>query len=74
MIYLHFPKANAQIENWCERLDNLIVSYQTEHLPEMEKPVIIEGTKSFTGAEAIDHFLQELEKEVNDWRTPRCGV
>ncbi len=74
MIYLQFSEENVQIQNWRERLDNLIVAYKTECRIELEEPVLREGKKQYSGEGAIEQFLQELEKEVADWRTPRCGV
>lgn len=74
MIYLRFPENNVLVENWRERLDQLIVSYKLECRPDLEAPVIFENERSFTGVAAIERFLKELEEDVKDWRTPRCGV
>jgi hypothetical protein len=74
MIHLQFPEATAKVENWRERLGNLIVAFKAEQQSDFEHPVITEGKKQYIGADAIEKFLKELEKDINDWRTPRCGV
>lgn len=74
MIYLRFPEQNKQIESWRERLDSFLIDYKVEETPSLDRPVILEGGKEYAGQEAIEQFLKELEDEINDWRTHRCGV
>jgi hypothetical protein len=74
MIYLRFPEKNKQIESWRERLDSFLIDYKFEETPSLDRPVILEGKQEYAGKKAIEQFLKELEDEINDWRTPRCGV
>ena len=74
MIYLRFPENNKKIESWRERLESFIIDYESEESPSLDQPMIVEGQEEYAGEEAIEKFLKELEDEINDWRTPRCGV
>ena len=74
MIHLVYPIATAQTRNWTERLEKLLVAYRSEEADGLLEPAIIEHGKRTGGTEAVERFIRQLEADVADWRTPRCGV
>ena len=74
MIYLQFPEANNQTQAWQERLDKLIVAFKSEENAGLSEPILKENNQLYHGVPAIESFLKNLEDEVADWRTHRCGV
>jgi len=74
MIKITFPKRDKNIEKWEEKLTELVVGFQLEKEKDASEITLKDGDTHLEGAIAIQQFIDDLEKEVNDWRTPRCGV
>ena len=74
MIRIAFPKENPMITNWREKLSTLVVAHEFVEDPALEVSTLQEKELTISGEEAIQKFILDLEKDVNDWRTPRCGV
>ena len=74
MIIIRYSEWDAQLgglERKAGRTGNRSsVLSQTNHY----YPIASGKGKIIQGEEAITAFLKQLEKDINDWRTPRCGV
>jgi len=74
MIEIHYSEMVAPVDKWKEKLDELIVQYSLKKSSQVKTPYIKEGKKNYKDIKSITQFLEDLEKDINDWRTPSCGV
>ncbi|MCB0548909.1 MAG: hypothetical protein KDD19_15120 [Phaeodactylibacter sp.] len=74
MIIIRYSEWDAQLEGWKEKLVELVTAHRFEPDESATIPSLQEKEKIIQGEEAITAFLKQLEKDINDWRTPRCGV
>lgn len=74
MIILKYPEGSKELMNWKSRLASMTVPHLlVEH--SNEKPSIQEGNKNeIFGAEAIDSFLDQYEKDLKAWNQDRCDM
>lgn len=74
MITISYPLYNTAVQQWKEKLEELVVAFQLIENKTIECPVLTDHEMVVRGEEDIYQFLQDLEKDVNDWRKPGCGV
>lgn len=74
MITIIYSEMNPIVSTWKEKLDELIVEYSLVQDHKIKTPYIQEGKKRYKDSQSIQQFLSVLESDINDWRTPRCGV
>jgi len=74
MIRITYSKSTPIIESWREKLSDLVVAFEMKEVEGLAVPHLVDKDLQLDGESSIQHFVDELEKEINDWRTPRCGV
>ena len=74
MIVIRYSAWRTNQEKWKEKLEDLIVGHRFEKDNSLSDPELHEQEKTICGEAAIEAFLIQLERDINDWRTPRCGV
>lgn len=74
MIFLKYPKKNELTETWEDKLKELAVGFKSEEDNTLKEALISEKGKDYSGDAAVSDFIIELEKFVNAWREPKCGV
>ncbi|MCB0555815.1 MAG: hypothetical protein KDD02_19870 [Phaeodactylibacter sp.] len=74
MIKVFYPHWNSEIQDWKEKLEELVVAHR--FVPDVNLPEArLEAWEEVVvGIAPIQEYLKKLEEEVNDWRAPRCGV
>jgi hypothetical protein len=74
MIVIKYSKRTKAVEKWEEKLTELVVGFKMEKVENIAEPILIENDTKFAGEAKIQAFVDELERIVGEWRTPRCGV
>ena len=74
MITIRYSQSGPDINAWKEKLESLVVAYRFHQQEGLDEPVLTENGRSVRGTEAIGAYLKKLEADIDDWRTPRCGV
>ncbi len=74
MIIIRYQEPPAELEAWEYLLRELVVAYRFERTTGLEEPVLQEEQYTVAGPAAIQAYLQQLKKDVEDWRAPGCGI
>ena len=74
MIKLTYPIATERTQAWTERLEKLLIDFTSEEAMGLLEPAIHDNGTRYGGSEAVEKFIAQLEADIADWRTPRCGV
>jgi acetaldehyde dehydrogenase (acetylating) len=75
MITIRYPEHTPQIDAWAEQLQEWVVAYRLEEQPGLSQPEVeSNGRQRHIGYAAIQSFFDALKADIDDWRTPRCGV
>ena len=72
MIQLKYKKHSYQIEYWQERLENLVIKHKVLEDTSIDDVVLIDGKDTFTGKDAVNNHIAELESYMQDWRACNC--
>ncbi len=72
MIILKYPEGSKELMDWKSRLASMTVPHLLiEH--SNEQPSIQENNKAeIVGAESIDLFLGQYERDLRSWNQDRC--
>ncbi|MCB9286401.1 MAG: hypothetical protein H6560_03715 [Lewinellaceae bacterium] len=75
MVIIRYAEWDARLESWKEKLEELVTAHRFEEDEAAVVPLLLqEQGMMIRGEEAIATFLRQLEKDINDWREPQCGV
>ena len=74
MIIIRYTRWAPVLDKWKEKLEELVVAHRFEQHDALTVPELQEQDKVERGELAIAAFIKQLEKDINNWRTPRCGV
>lgn len=73
MIVIQYSKEDTIIKNWKEKLKDLVVAHRFEQTEKADQPVLIDKGQQIVGVKAINGFIDQLEKDIIEWRKPGCG-
>lgn len=74
MIIIRYQEPPVELEAWESLLRELVVAHRFERATGLEEPVLQNGQHTAAGPTAIQAYLQQLKKDVEDWRAPGCGI
>ncbi|MEN0004756.1 MAG: hypothetical protein AAF798_11450 [Bacteroidota bacterium] len=74
MITIEYVQPNTTIVKWQEQLQEWVISHQIVQNEHLREPKLTEENIVVEGEKAIERHLKEIERELLDWRTHRCGV
>lgn len=74
MIQINYPYRNTQIEAWEEQLKSWVIAFKMVENQQLKEAVLIDGQREIKGESDIQTYLKQLKADLDDWRTPRCGV
>lgn len=74
MIIIRYSEWNARLEGWREKLEELVIAHRFEQDEALATPHLLEKERAVRGEMEIAAFLRQLEKDINGWREPKCGV
>ena len=73
MIEIHYPPSYGEIvSKWKSYLSDLVVAYNLVPNNNLALPFLRSSNEKVEGGEAIEQYLEELRKEVEQWRECRC--
>jgi hypothetical protein len=73
MITINYPPDNkSNISSWQTRLDTLFVKYTFKEDGRLKEPLLVDGAQQAQGLNAIDAYLDDLERLVDGWYEDRC--
>lgn len=72
MITLFFSKKNHLIDHFIQRLDQMVIPYQSKIVEDQSEIRLQDGEQIFVGESAIHQYLNQLEKDVSQWRACTC--
>lgn len=72
MITLFYPSNDQSAPHFLQRLAELVVPHQQEVMEDSTEMYLKDGEKTFHGVQAIEEYLDHLEKEINAWRACTC--
>jgi hypothetical protein len=73
MIIIKYPtESKDKINTWQARLDSLFTKYTFSEDDTLNQPVLIEGVWQVEGINAIETYLEDLERLVAGWYEDRC--
>ncbi|MBO3700620.1 hypothetical protein [Roseivirga sp. E12] len=73
MIIINHPKNSAHASRWKERLEGMTVPHLIFESSDASSR-LKENTNAISGAEAIDNFLDQYEKDLKGWNQDRCDM
>ncbi len=75
MILIEHPVPCPRAADWAQLLKELVVAHRLAENPNLQEPMLTEGSKpAAIGESAITDYLNQLKRDVTDWRAPGCGV
>ena len=73
MIEIHYPNSHGEIvSRWKHYLKDIVVAHQLISDDNLVLPFLRSSNEKVEGEEAIEQYLEELRKEVDEWRECRC--
>ncbi len=73
MILLTCSEELKELQSWKNRLEEMVVSH-TIVKSQKGEPYLKEGQRMVKGIDAINHFLNQYEKDVASWNQDRCDM
>ena len=74
MIVIRYTRWAPALDNWKEKLEELVVAHRFEQHDALPVPELQEQGRIERGETAIAAFIKQMERDIDDWRTPGCGV
>ena len=74
MVLITYPTRTPRIDDWQALLESLVVAHELQEVPSLPIPTLVDERTTVTGEADIQAYLKQLEDEVNQWRSPQCGV
>lgn len=73
MIIINHPKHTPELANWKERLMQMTVPHLLVETA-TNSPSLIENITEVHGIQAINQFLDQYEKDIQNWNQDRCDM
>ena len=74
MLTITYPKRTAKVQDWQDLLNLIVVQHELKEDAALPEPLLVDDKGEVSGEKAITDYLIQLEDEVNQWRSPQCGV
>ena len=74
MLTITYPARTAKVQDWQDLLELIVVQHVLQEDAALTEPQLVDDKGTVTGEKAITDYLIQLEDEVNQWRSPQCGV
>lgn len=72
MIILRYPTKTAQTEDWSDTLKDLSLAHKLEVDEQLTTPRLSHSEKDYTGPEEITAYLDQLNREREQWWYCTC--
>ena len=74
MLTITYPTRTPKVDDWQDLLELIVVQHDLKEDAALDAPLLKDDKGEVRGEQAITDYLIKLEDEVNQWRSPQCGV
>ena len=74
MLTITYPTRTPKVDDWQDLLELIVVQHELKEDAALDAPLLRDDKGEVQGEQAITDYLIQLEDEVNQWRSPQCGV
>ena len=74
MLTITYPTRTSKVQDWQDLLELIVVQHELKEDAALDAPLLRDDKGEVQGEQAITDYLIQLEDEVNQWRSPQCGV